>query len=184
MSHPSSTHMKASPTFLRTNEYRDRNPQYQWMLTALNLRKVHIWDFSRVNFVYTFLSKRKLRDCLELGLARGWDDPRFPTFRGMRRRGMTVEALKAFMLSQGPSQNQVLLEWDSIWTINKKIIDPVAPRFTAIATQGMYVGGFSSSFPSFFSLLSVLFFWYLFLMMVDTHIGLRYTLKEDLLSRK
>ena len=71
---------------------------------------------------------------------------------------MTVEALKAFMLSQGPSQNQVLLEWDSIWTINKKIIDPVAPRFTAIATQGMYVGGFSSSFPSFFSLLSVLFF--------------------------
>ncbi|KAH8108509.1 glutamate-tRNA ligase [Phellopilus nigrolimitatus] len=122
---------------LRTNEYRDRNPQYQWFLDALKLRKVHIWDFSRVNFVYTFLSKRKLRDCLELGLARGWDDPRFPTFRGMLRRGMTTEALRQFMLSQGPSQNQVLLEWDSIWTINKKIIDPVAPRFCAIVKDDM-----------------------------------------------
>ena len=36
---------------------------------------------------------------------------------------------------QGPSQNQVLLEWDSIWTINKKIIDPIAPRFCAIAKE-------------------------------------------------
>lgn len=83
--------------------------------------------------------KRKLRDCLELGLAKGWDDPRFPTFRGMRRRGMTTEALKQFMLAQGPSQNQVLLEWDSLWTINKKIIDPIAPRYCAIATDNMYV---------------------------------------------
>ena len=120
---------------LRTNEYRDRNPQYHWMINALGLRKVNIWDFSRVNFVYTFLSKRKLRDCLALGLARGWDDPRFPTFRGMRRRGMTTEALRTFMLQQGPSQNQVLLEWDSIWTINKKLIDTYAPRFCAIGTD-------------------------------------------------
>lgn len=45
---------------------------------------------------------------------------------------MTVEALTQFMLSQGPSQAIVSLEWDSIWTLNKKIIDPVAPRFWAI----------------------------------------------------
>ena len=51
---------------------------------------------------------------------------------GIRRRGMTVEALKQFMLSQGPSQSLVSLEWDSIWALNKKIIDPVAPRFWAI----------------------------------------------------
>ncbi|TDL29172.1 glutamate-tRNA ligase [Rickenella mellea] len=122
---------------LRTNEYRDRNPQYHWMLDALGLRKVNIWDFSRLGFVYTFLSKRKLRDCLELGLARGWDDPRFPTFRGIRRRGMTVTALRQYMLAQGPSQNQILLEWDSIWSMNKKIIDPVAPRFCALVKEGI-----------------------------------------------
>ena len=71
---------------------------------------------------------------------------------------MTVEALKAFMLPQGPSQNQVLLEWDSIWTINKKIIDSVAPRLRAIAPQGpcgkgiypLSQGTYSFSFFSFF----------------------------------
>ncbi|KAJ2932898.1 hypothetical protein H1R20_g4184, partial [Candolleomyces eurysporus] len=117
---------------LRTNEYRDRNPQYQWMIDALGLRKVHIWDFSRLNFVYTLLSKRKLHWFVDNKHVSGWDDPRFPTVRGIRRRGMTVEALTQFMLLQGPSQAAVSLEWDSIWTINKKIIDPIAPRHWAI----------------------------------------------------
>ncbi|KAG5645078.1 hypothetical protein DXG03_007168 [Asterophora parasitica] len=117
---------------LRTNEYRDRNPQYQWMIDALELRKVNIWDFSRLNFIYTLLSKRKLHQFVDNKLVTGWDDPRFPTVRGIRRRGMTVEALTQFMLSQGPSQAVVSLEWDSIWSLNKKIIDPIAPRHWAV----------------------------------------------------
>lgn len=67
---------------LRTNEYRDRNPQYQWMLDALDLRKVDVWDFGRLAFVYTLLSKRKLKWFVEEGHVSGWDDPRFPTVRG------------------------------------------------------------------------------------------------------
>lgn len=122
---------------LRTNEYRDRNPQYYWMIEALNLRKVHIWDFSRLNFIYTLLSKRKLHWFVDSKLVRGWDDPRFPTVRGIRRRGMTVEALRQFMLAQGPSQAIVSLEWDTLWTLNKKIIDPIAPRFWAIAKSNI-----------------------------------------------
>jgi glutamyl/glutaminyl-tRNA synthetase len=51
---------------------------------------------------------------------------------GIRRRGMTIEALTQFMLSQGPSQAVVSMEWDAIWTLNKKIIDPIAPRYWAI----------------------------------------------------
>lgn len=51
---------------------------------------------------------------------------------------MTVEALTQFMLSQGPSQAVVSLEWDSIWTQNKKIIDPIAPRFWAIRKEDRY----------------------------------------------
>jgi len=53
--------------------------------------------------------------------------------KGILRRGMTVQALKEFMLSQGPSQAIVSLEWDSLWSLNKKVIDPIAPRFWAIS---------------------------------------------------
>ncbi|KZT71351.1 glutamyl-tRNA synthetase [Daedalea quercina L-15889] len=122
---------------LRTNEYRDRNPQYFWMIEALGIRPVRIWDFSRLNFIYTLLSKRKLHWFVDQGIVHGWDDPRFPTVRGIRRRGLTVEALRQFMLAQGPSQAIVSLEWDSLWTLNKKIIDPIAPRFWAISKDGM-----------------------------------------------
>lgn len=52
---------------------------------------------------------------------------------------MTVEALTQFMLSQGPSQSVVSLEWDSIWTQNKKIIDPIAPRHWSILTKNRHV---------------------------------------------
>lgn len=117
---------------LRTSEYRDRNPQYEWMLEATGVRKVEIWDYARINFTYTLLSKRKLKWFVEEGHVRGWDDPRFPTVRGIRRRGMTIEGLTQFMLLQGPSHAITNLEWDVIWTINKRIIDAVAPRYTAL----------------------------------------------------
>lgn len=57
---------------LRTNEYRDRNVQYEWMQDALGLRKVTIWDFSRINFIRTVLSKRKLTRIVDDGKVWGW----------------------------------------------------------------------------------------------------------------
>ncbi|CAK9442032.1 uncharacterized protein LODBEIA_P58210 [Lodderomyces beijingensis] len=117
---------------LRTNEYRDRNPQYEWIQAALNLRPVAIWDFGRLNFVRTLLSKRKLQWFVDKNYVGNWDDPRFPTVRGVRRRGMTVEGLRNFIISQGPSRNIINLDWSVVWALNKKIIDPVAPRFTAV----------------------------------------------------
>ncbi|KAI3405144.1 GUS1 [Candida oxycetoniae] len=122
---------------LRTNEYRDRNPQYEWIQKALNLRPVAIWDFGRVNFVRTLLSKRKLQWFVDKNYVSNWDDPRFPTIRGVRRRGMTVEGLRNFIISQGPSRNIINLDWSVIWALNKKVIDPIAPRFTAIDAENV-----------------------------------------------
>ncbi|KAI7318777.1 glutamyl-tRNA synthetase-like protein [Hortaea werneckii] len=120
---------------LRTNEYRDRNAQYEWMQRALGLRAVTIWDFSRMNFVRTVLSKRKLGRIVAQDRVWGWDDPRMPTIRGIMRRGMTVTALREFILKQGPSRNILNLEWGALWAVNRKIIDPVAPRYTAIDVE-------------------------------------------------
>jgi glutamyl-tRNA synthetase len=48
---------------------------------------------------------------------------------------MTVEALKEYILMQGASKNVLLLEWDKIWAVNRRLIDPVAPRYTALAAD-------------------------------------------------
>lgn len=122
---------------LRTNEYHDRNDQYAWFLKTLRLRKVNIWDYSRLNFVYTLLSKRKLTWFVNENRVTGWDDPRFPTVRGIRRRGLTIEALREYILMQGASKNTILLEWDKLWSINKRIIDPIAPRHVALVGDNL-----------------------------------------------
>lgn len=104
---------------LRTIEYHDRNALYDWVQEKLGLRKVALYDYSRLNLVSTVLSKRSLKWFVESGHADGWYDPRFPTVQGIMRRGLTVEALKLFMLEQGPSKNTNLMEWDKLWALNK-----------------------------------------------------------------
>lgn len=153
--HRTGTKYKAYPTYdlacpivdsiegvthtLRTNEYRDRNEQYYWMIDALGLRKPFIRDYSRLNFVYTVLSKRKLQWFVDSKKVEGWTDPRFPTVQGILRRGMTVEALREFILGQGFSMSTNMMEWDKIWTINKRVIDPVAHRYTALSAANQAV---------------------------------------------
>ncbi|KAK9795898.1 hypothetical protein WJX73_001913 [Symbiochloris irregularis] len=122
---------------LRTTEYKDREAQYYWILerqrkVCPELPHVHLWDFSRLTFVNSVMSKRKLQWFVDQGRVDGWDDARFPTVQGVLRRGMQLEALKEFILSQGASRNVTLQEWDKIWTINKRVIDPVCPRHTAV----------------------------------------------------
>lgn len=122
---------------LRTNEYRDRNPQYAWIQKALGLRPVEIFDFARVSFIRTVLSKRKLTEIVNRGVVSGWLDPRMPTVRGIHRRGMLMDTLREFMIKQGPSSNIVNQDWTQIWALNKKKIDPIAPRHTAVIKADM-----------------------------------------------
>ena len=120
---------------LRTVEYKERDPLYHWVCDNLKLKCSNIYEFSKLNMVYTLMSKRKLQELVDAGVSEGWNDPRFPTVQGILRRGMTVEALKEFMLSQGPSKNTINMEWDKIWAMNKKIIDLTAERFNAISEE-------------------------------------------------
>ncbi|KHG10773.1 Uncharacterized protein F383_11783 [Gossypium arboreum] len=120
---------------LRSSEYHDRNAQYYRIQEDMGMRKVHIYEFSRLNMVYTLLSKRKLLWFVQNDKVDGWDDPRFPTVQGIVRRGLKIEALIQFILEQGASKNLNLMEWDKLWTINKKIIDPVCPRHTAVIEE-------------------------------------------------
>ncbi|XP_051578607.1 bifunctional glutamate/proline--tRNA ligase-like [Myxocyprinus asiaticus] len=120
---------------LRTTEYHDRDEQFYWVINALGLRKPYIWEYARLNLNNTVLSKRKLTWFVDQGYVEGWDDPRFPTVRGVLRRGMTVEGLKQFIAAQGGSRSVVNMEWDKIWAFNKKVIDPVAPRYTALLSS-------------------------------------------------
>jgi glutamyl-tRNA synthetase len=85
---------------LRSSEYHDRNAQYDRIQADMGLRKVHIYEFSRLNMVYTILSKRHLRWFVENGKVDGWDDARFPTVQGIVRRGLKIEALVQFILEQ------------------------------------------------------------------------------------
>ncbi|XP_017550021.1 bifunctional glutamate/proline--tRNA ligase isoform X1 [Pygocentrus nattereri] len=127
---------------LRTTEYHDRDEQFYWVIDALRLRKPYIWEYARLNLNNTVLSKRKLTWFVDQGYVDGWDDPRFPTVRGVLRRGMTVEGLKQFIAAQGGSRSVVNMEWDKIWAFNKKlpvsckkVIDPIAPRYTALQSS-------------------------------------------------
>ncbi|XP_005182957.1 bifunctional glutamate/proline--tRNA ligase [Musca domestica] len=124
---------------LRTMEYHDRDDQFYWFIDALKLRKPYIWEYSRLNMTNTVLSKRKLTWFVESGLVDGWDDPRFPTVRGIVRRGMTVEGLKEFIIAQGSSKSVVFMNWDKIWAFNKKVIDPIAPRYTALEYENRVI---------------------------------------------
>ncbi|CAI6355965.1 unnamed protein product [Macrosiphum euphorbiae] len=123
---------------LRTTEYTDRDAQYYWFCDALKLgtrsneTRPYVWSYSRLNMTNTVLSKRKLTWFVEQGHVDGWDDPRMPTVRGVFRRGMQVEALKQFIVAQGSSRTVTAMQWDKIWSLNRSIVDSIAPRHTAL----------------------------------------------------
>eukprot|EP00826_Nyctotherus_ovalis_P001828 TRINITY_DN10330_c0_g2_i7.p1 TRINITY_DN10330_c0_g2~~TRINITY_DN10330_c0_g2_i7.p1 ORF type:complete len:420 (+),score=85.90 TRINITY_DN10330_c0_g2_i7:577-1836(+) len=118
---------------MRTSEYKDHDVLYRWVQEKAGMRPVALEDFARANFVNTPLSKRKLQQIVESGVVEGWDDPRMPTIQGIVRRGMQPQAVVEFMLEQGMSKNNTLMEWDKLWAINKKIVDEIAGRYTAVS---------------------------------------------------
>ena len=79
-----------------TLEFEAHRPLYDWFLEQLGVHHPRQIEFARLNLTYTVLSKRRLLELVRTGVVRGWDDPRMPTLSGMRRRGYTPEAIRAF----------------------------------------------------------------------------------------
>jgi glutaminyl-tRNA synthetase len=79
-----------------TLEFEQHRPLYDWFCEALGIYHPQQIEFARLNLTYTVMSKRKLLRLVEEGHVNGWDDPRLPTLCGMRRRGYTPEAIRAF----------------------------------------------------------------------------------------
>ncbi|HEX8946226.1 MAG TPA: glutamine--tRNA ligase/YqeY domain fusion protein [Gemmatimonadaceae bacterium] len=95
--HPLSDAIEGITHSLCTLEFKDNNDIYRWLVRECGFeRPPEQTEFARLELDYTVLSKRKLLRLVNEGLVSGWDDPRMPTIAGMRRRGVTPEALRAF----------------------------------------------------------------------------------------
>ena len=86
-------------------EYENHRPLYEWFPEQLGVFKPRQIEFARLNLTYTVMSKRKLRRLVEEKHVSGWDDPRMPTLRAMRRRGYPAEAILDFINRVGVAKN-------------------------------------------------------------------------------
>ncbi|MGO8697204.1 MAG: glutamine--tRNA ligase/YqeY domain fusion protein [Limisphaerales bacterium] len=86
-----------------TLEFEVHRPLYDWILENLGLPRPlpHQYEFARLSLGYTVMSKRKLLQLVNDKVVSGWDDPRLPTISGLRRRGVTPEALRHFAYNIG-----------------------------------------------------------------------------------
>ena len=96
--HPIEDALEGITHSLCTLEFEDHRPLYDWVAENVSIpyHKPRQIEFARLGINYTVMSKRKLRQLVEEGRVFGWDDPRMPTICGLRRRGYTPAAIRAF----------------------------------------------------------------------------------------
>jgi glutaminyl-tRNA synthetase len=93
-----------------TLEFADHQPLYKWFIAQLGIFPSEQIEFDRLNITYTLLSKRKLLQLVQEKHVSGWDDPRMPTLSGIRRRGFTPEAIRAFVAAAGVSRSNGIVD--------------------------------------------------------------------------
>ena len=136
---------------LCTLEFEDHRPLYDWCIDHVDLAhqpallkaiqalmenrkasKPTQIEFSRLNINYTVLSKRKLTALVEEKLVDGWDDPRLPTLQGLRRRGYTPSAIRAFAECVGISKQNSTIDFSVLENCLRQDLDVSAPRRLAV----------------------------------------------------
>jgi len=118
---------------LCTLEFEDHRPLYDWVLDELAVpchpRQI---EFARLNLTYTVLSKRKLLTLVRDGHVAGWDDPRMPTLAGLRRRGYSPEALRAFCDAIGIAKRDSTVDVAMLEHAVREHLNRTAPRVMAV----------------------------------------------------
>jgi glutaminyl-tRNA synthetase len=91
-------------------EFADHQPLYRWFIEQLGIFPSQQIEFDRLSITYTMMSKRKLLQLVSEKRVSAWDDPRMPTLSGVRRRGYTPEAIRAFVASAGVSRTNGIVD--------------------------------------------------------------------------
>ena len=115
-----------------TLEFEDHRPLYDWFLDELGIYHPQQIEFARLNLTYTVLSKRYLSILVKEGYVSGWDDPRMPTIRGLRRRGYTPEAIKDFCERIGVARRNSLVDVALLEHCVREDLNKRAPRAMAV----------------------------------------------------
>jgi glutaminyl-tRNA synthetase len=116
-----------------TLEFEDHRPLYDWFIENLPVpHKPHQYEFARLNLTYTVLSKRKLLELVNKGYVAGWDDPRMPTLAGLRRRGYTPAAIRAFCDRIGVAKSNSTVEVETLEGCLREDLNKTALRRMAV----------------------------------------------------
>ncbi len=131
--HPLSDAIEGITHSICTLEFEDHRPLYDWVVeqceTPHRPRQI---EFARLNLTHTVMSKRKLLDLVERKLVNGWDDPRLPTLKGLRRRGYTPESIRAFCEHIGVAKRDATLEAGLLEHFVREDLNKRAPRAMAV----------------------------------------------------
>ncbi len=131
--HPLSDAFEGITHSLCTLEFEDHRPLYDWVVaeTEQPHRPQQI-EFARLNLTYAVMSKRRLLELVDKKLVNGWDDPRLPTLKGLRRRGYTPEAIRAFCEHIGVAKRDAVVEVQLLEHFIREDLNKRSPRVMAV----------------------------------------------------
>ena len=131
--HPISDAIEGITHSLCTLEFEDHRPLYDWFLDNVSVPcHPQQIEFARLNLAHTVMSKRRLLELVGKGHVGGWDDPRLPTLKGLRRRGYTPEAIRAFCEHIGVQKRDGVVEMALLEHFIREDLNKRAPRVMAV----------------------------------------------------
>ena len=131
--HPIEDALECVTHSLCTVEFEINRPLYDWVVENIPVEcRPRQYEFARGNLDYTVMSKRMLLTLVREGYVRGWDDPRMPTVAGLRRRGLTPEAIRSFWERMGVAKTQSRVDIGKLEFAIRDDLNARAPRVLCV----------------------------------------------------